>query len=79
LRQCIDPFAIVKKVCIISKAGKNLPKAATEKLGLFARAYERILKMSRTIVDLASPEEIQEEHLAKAIQCRSLDREDWGG
>jgi magnesium chelatase family protein len=73
------PSAMVKKVCIISRAGQNLLKAATEKLGLSARAYDRILKVSRTIADLAGTEAIREEHLAEAIQYRSLDREEWGG
>ena len=70
--------AMVKKVCGISKVGQNLLKAATEKLGLSARAYDRILKVSRTIADLAGTEAINEEHLAEAIQYRSLDREEWG-
>jgi magnesium chelatase family protein len=73
------PSAMVKKVCVISKAGQNLLKAATEKLGLSARAYDRILKVSRTIADLAGTKDIREEHLAEAIQYRSLDREGWGG
>ncbi|MEL6607094.1 MAG: YifB family Mg chelatase-like AAA ATPase [Bacteroidota bacterium] len=73
------PSTMAKDVCKISKAGQNLLKAATEKLGLSARAYDRILKVARTIADLADKEDIKEEHLAEAIQYRSLDREGWGG
>ncbi len=73
------PSAMVKHICAVSQAGKNLLKAAIEKLGLSARAYDRILKVSRTIADLAESDTIKEEHLAEAIQYRSLDREGWGG
>ena len=69
----------VRKICRINDAGQTLLRQAMEKLGLSARAYDRILKVSRTIADLAGSEEIQLEHLAEAIHFRSLDREGWAG
>ncbi len=70
---------MLKEVCVINTAGANLLKAAMEKLNLSARAYDRILKVSRTIADIELSEEIRPEHLAEAIQYRSLDRESWAG
>lgn len=70
---------MVREICKINPAGQNLLKKAMEKLGLSARAYDRILKVSRTIADLAGSEEILLEHLAEAIHFRSLDREGWAG
>lgn len=69
----------VKEVCKINQAGKTLLKTAMERLGLSARAYDRILKVSRTIADLDNSAEVKVEHLAEAIQYRSLDREGWAG
>jgi len=71
--------SLLKKICIIEKPGSMLLKSAMEKLNLSARAYDRILKVSRTIADLDGRNEIATEHLAEAIQYRSLDRESWAG
>jgi magnesium chelatase family protein len=68
----------LKEICKITAAGQNLLKAAMEKLNLSARAYDRILKVSRTIADLSASDDIKPEHLAEAIQFRGLDRAGWG-
>lgn len=69
----------VRDICEISPVGQQLLKTAMERLGLSARAYNRILKVARTIADLDRKENIETEHLAEAIQYRSLDRESWAG
>ncbi len=63
--------------CILELASQNLLNTAMKRLGLSARAYERIIRVARTIADLGNSEHIQLEHLAEAIQFRSLDRESW--
>ncbi|MGY3054545.1 magnesium chelatase family protein [Pedobacter sp. UYEF25] len=70
---------MVRKVCQISDAGIALLKTAMERLGLSARAYDRILKVARTIADLADSETVEIEHLAESINYRSLDRRGWAG
>lgn len=69
---------MLRTYCVISDAGMTMLKTAMEKLGLSARAYDRILKVSRTIADLESSPDIKTEHLAEAIHYRSLDRDSWG-
>ena len=70
---------MIKNHCIIDESGNQLMKIAMEKLGLSARAYDRILKVARTIADLEKSQKIENTHLAEAIQFRSLDRENWAG
>lgn len=67
----------VRNICLINNNAQALIKDAMEKLGLSARAYDRILKVSRTIADLEQSEEIGIEHIAEAIHYRSLDKEKW--
>ncbi|MGA1977362.1 MAG: YifB family Mg chelatase-like AAA ATPase [Bacteroidales bacterium] len=68
-----------RKFCQIDEAGGRLLKTAMDLRGLSARAYDRILKVSRTIADLAGSESIDAEHISEAINYRNLDREGWAG
>lgn len=70
---------MLRSICRIDETGHALLKNAMEKLSLSARAYDRILKVARTIADLDSSADIRPDHLAEAIHYRSLDRETWGG
>lgn len=73
------PSRMVREVCQVNQAGLILIRKAMEKLQLSARAYDRILKVARTIADLGDSTDIRIEHLAEAIHYRSLDRENWAG
>ena len=68
----------IKKFCNLNDACKSLLKRAIDELGLSARAYDKILKVARTIADLDAQENISPAHLAEAIQYRYLDRNWWG-
>lgn len=69
----------VKKFCKLDSTGNQIIQKAMERLQLSGRAYERILKVARTIADLEKKEAVETGHLAEAITYRNLDRENWGG
>ena len=70
--------SLLRQMVILDRPSSALLRHAMEKLSLSARAHDRILKMSRTIADLAGTENVKAEHVAEAIQYRSLDRDSWG-
>lgn len=70
---------MIRKYVELDATGRDLIKNAMEKLGLSARAYDRILKVSRTIADLEESPAVENHHLSEAIHYRSLDRDNWGG
>jgi magnesium chelatase family protein len=71
------PPRLMRKYCAISPDGEKLLESAIQRLGLSARAHDRILKVGRTIADLEGAESIEPKHLSEAIQYRTLDRTYW--
>lgn len=69
--------ALVRTMCGLGESSQQLLKSAMERLGLSARAYDRILKVARTIADMDASDDIQVQHIAEAIQYRSLDKANW--
>lgn len=67
----------IRKYCVLNEESKSILKLAMDKMGLSARAYDRILKVSRTIADLAESSDIKVEHISEAVQYRSLDKKFW--
>ncbi len=71
--------ALVRRYCKICPESAQILKGAITKLGLSARAYDRVVRVARTIADLGSSDEIQPDHVAEAVSYRNLDRENWAG
>lgn len=71
------PESLCAEICKITDDAKMLLQTAFEKTGMSARAYNRVLKVARTIADLDQSTDINEEHILEAVQYRSLDRKYW--
>ena len=71
------PTRHIRKLCMLDEAGERTLEMAVRKMGLSARAHDRILKVARTIADLDRAERVAAKHLAEAVQYRSLDRNYW--
>ncbi len=71
------PSRLIRKQCALDEAGERTLEMAVRKMGLSARAHDRILKVARTIADLDESASISAKHLAEAVQYRSLDRNYW--
>ncbi|MEX2263684.1 MAG: ATP-binding protein [Bryobacteraceae bacterium] len=71
------PAGALRKLCVLDPAGERTLEMAVRKMGLSARAHDRILKLARTIADLDRSEAVSAKHLAEAVQYRSLDRNYW--
>jgi magnesium chelatase family protein len=72
------PPGVIRDVCALDESGERTLELAMRKMGLSARAHDRLLKVARTIADLDRAERVLAKHLAEAVQYRSLDRSYWG-
>jgi magnesium chelatase family protein len=72
------PSRLLRKHCALDDSGERTLEMAVRRMGLSARAHDRILKLSRTIADLDKSDAVSAKHLAEAVQYRSLDRNYWG-
>jgi magnesium chelatase family protein len=71
------PARLLRKLCELDEAGERTIEMAVRRMGLSARAHDRLLKVSRTIADLGGSESVAAKHVAEAVQYRSLDRDYW--
>ncbi len=71
------PVRMIRKQCALDDSGERTLEMAVRRMGLSARAHDRILKVARTVADLAGSETVAAKHVAEAVQYRSLDRNYW--
>jgi magnesium chelatase family protein len=74
---CRMPSRVIRKECALDPSGERTLEMAVRRMGLSARAHDRILKVARTVADLGGSETVAAKHVAEAVQYRSLDRNYW--
>ena len=77
IRAPVEPSRAIRRICALDDAGERTLEMAVRRMGLSARAHDRILKVARTIADLGGAETVAAKHVAEAVQYRSLDRNYW--